>query len=282
MKMRRYVNITVAAGWLVAVSGVGGSWFGVAGAQDVSPGAVREASPEEALAWNRVNNETDLIRKSEAAEQYLGAYPEGVFAAYAHEVVAVRALRNSDMDRFFRHGELAVAGIPGEVSLMSSLSVAYAEKQQPDPAIRHGEAALAILPTMERPVEYTVEGWPRRRDQFMADAHYGTGTAYLFKAFQAGSGSPLMATAMDHLVKATELLPRDERFRFRLGFAWQLNGEMEKAVLEYARAVALEGPNLALSRQYLDQAYEAVHGNRRNVDRLVAEQKGYLRELPAN
>jgi tetratricopeptide (TPR) repeat protein len=91
-----------------------------------------------------------------------------------------------------------------------------------------------------------------------------------------------MATAMDHLVKATELLPRDERFRFRLGFAWQLNGEMEKAVLEYARAVALEGPNLALSRQYLDQAYEAVHGNRRNVDRLVAEQKRYLRELPAN
>ncbi len=256
---------------------VWGFGLGSAVVQAVRTPAGQASSQAEMQVWTRVSNETNLKRKSQAAEDYLKQYPEGGFAPWAHEIIAVNAHQNSDMDRFFEHAEKAVAGLPNEVSLMSSLSAAYAEKQQPDPAIRHGEAALAILPTMERPEEYLPETWPQRRDQFMADAHYGTGTAYLFKAFQEGGSSPLMAKATEHLQKAAELMPRDERIRFRLGFAWDLQGNLENAVVEYARSVALEGVNSLVARQYLEQAYQKLHGNRKDLDKLVAEQKKYLK-----
>lgn len=254
---------------------------GVVTAQAGRPTPGREPSPAEVQAWNRVNMEFDLKRKGRLAEDYLKQHPEGAFVPYAHEVIAVNALQSSKMDAFFEHAELAVAGLPNEVSLMSALSAAYAEKQEPGPALRHGEAALAILPTMERPAEYSEESWPQRRARFLGDSHYGVGTAYLFNAYQQGSGSPLMAKAMDHLRKAAELVPQDDRVRFRLGFGYQLNGDWENAALEYARVIALGGVNSLAARQYLEQSYQKVHGNTRGLDKFISEQKEYLRGLAA-
>ncbi len=276
----RWCAVKLAAiGSVALILGASRPVFEIGTVQGASQVVSQGPSADETQVWQQVAGASDHRRRAQAAEAYLESYPEGSYAPYAHEIIAVTAHRDSNMDLFIRHAELAVAGLPDEVSLMSSLSVAYAERQEPDPAIRHGEAALAILPTMDRPQAYSAESWPNRRDQFMADAHYGTGTGYLFKAFQQGSGSPLMPKALDHLIKATELLPRDERNHFRLGFAWQINGELDKAVLEYARAAALEGANLALARRYLEQAYQSLHGNRRDLDKLVTEQKRYLREL---
>lgn len=279
--MKRYVMTLLAVGCLMGIPATTWSVLGQGAPDRGRPAIGQMPTQAETQIWNRVANEPNLKRKTQAAEEYLKAYPQGGYAPYAHEIIAVAAHQENRMERFFEHAELAVAGLPSEVSLMSSLSAAYAEKQQPDPAIRHGEAALAILPTMERPEEYMAEVWPQRRDQFMADAHYGTGTAYLFKGFQEGSGSPLMTKAVDHLVKASELLPQDEKIRFRLGFAWQLSGNLENAVLEYARAVALDGVNSLMARQYLEQSYQELHGSRKDLDKLVADQKKYLRELGA-
>jgi len=234
--------------------------------------AGQASSPEEQQAWDKVSKEVDLKKRSQAAEDYLQRFPEGGFGAYAHEIIAVYARQKNDLPKFYEHGEKAVAGLPNSVALMVSLSSAYADDQKPDLAIRHGEAALKILPTMMPPLEMAPGTWPVRRDQYLSEAYYGVGTAYLFNAFNS-SDAALMDKGIDYLKKSLELAPRDERTQFRLAFGYQLQGDMENAIQGYARTVVLGGANSKLARQYLEQAYTKVHGSTKDLDKLLDEQK---------
>ena len=231
---------------------------------------------KEHQAWQSVLGALDTKVKAKAAEDYLAAFPQGGFAPYAHEILAVFARQNNDVKAFFDHGEKAIAQLPDSVALLASLSAAYADDMKPEPALQRGKRALELLPTMERPPEYMAETWPQRRKMMMGDAHYGVGTALLFQAFNSDNDPKLMADALDNLVQATQLDPRDERSRFRLGFGYQLKGDMKNATLEYARACALNGPNSFTARQYLEQTYASVNGNTKGLDKFIDEQKKYI------
>jgi len=236
------------------------------------------ATEKEHNAWQAVVNALDPKTKARAAKDYLDAYPEGGFAPYAHEILAVDARQNNDLKGFFEHGEKATAQLTDSVALLASLSAAYADEMKPEPALEKGNRALELLPTMERPPEYMEETWPQRRAMMMGDAHYGVGTALLFKAYNSNNDPKLMAEALDHLTKATELDPRDERSRFRLGFGYQLKGDLKNAELEYARATSLNGPNSFTARQYLEQVYSTVHGNTNGLDKFIDQQKRWIDE----
>jgi hypothetical protein len=233
---------------------------------------------KEHQVWQNVVGALDTKVKAKAAQDYLDAYPEGGFAAYAHEILAVYARQNNDLKGFFEHGEKAIAQLPDSVALLASLSAAYADDMKPEPALERGRRALELLPTMERPPEYMAETWPQRRKMMMGDAHYGVGTALLFKAFNSNKDPKLMAEALDNLVQATQLDLRDERSLFRLGFGYQLKGDLKDATLQYARACALNGPNSFTARQYLEQTYTAVNGSTKGLDKFIDEQKKFIDE----
>jgi tetratricopeptide (TPR) repeat protein len=108
-----------------------------------------------------------------------------------------------------------------------------------------------------------------------ADAHYGVGTAYLFKAFNTKSGK-LVKTAISHLEQAVKGNPLDERSHFRLGFAYQIMKNTEEAVLEFAKAAAIGGANSQMALQYLEKTYTTLHGNTDGMQQLIQEQKSLL------
>ena len=234
------------------------------------------STQKEQQAWQNVTNALDMKVKAKAAEDYLLDYPEGVFAPYCHEILAVYARQNNDLKSFYDHGEKAVAQLPDSVALLASLSAAYADEMKPAPAIEKGRRALELLPTMERPPEYLPETWPQRRRMMLCDAHYGLGTALLFQAFNSDNDPKLMAEAIENLVEATQSDPSDERSWFRLGFGYQLKGDIENAALGYARAASLNAPNSFTARQYLEQAYTALHGNTKGMDKFISDQKRYV------
>lgn len=284
---RRLLSIfTYVACAALALAAFGGSL-----AAQQAPGAVfREmdmsqrtvlaepTSEKEAQAWQKVNSSVDIKAKAKAAEDYLKAFPEGGFAPYCHEILAVVARQQKDTQSFFEHGEKAVAVLTDSVALLANLSAAYADAMEPKLALARGKSALEVLPTMECPPEYLPETWPERRALMMVEAHYGVGTAYLFEAYNAGGDANLMSSALEHLAQATQLDPRDERSRFRLGFAYHMSGDLENAALEYARAAALNGPNYLMARQYLEQVFASLHGNTSGVDGFVKEQEQVLKK----
>ncbi|UCF35686.1 MAG: hypothetical protein JSU96_12700, partial [Acidobacteriota bacterium] len=200
------------------------------------------ANPDrEQQGWMKVVTQNDPTKRTRAAEEYLEEFSEGIHAPMAHAL----------------------------------LSIAYAEAQNPGPATRHGEAALAMLPTMMPPLEYDPASWPMLRDGLLVDAYYGAGTAYLFRAF--GGESQHVSKAMAYLTRATEMSPRDERSHLRLGFAHEvLMKNLEEALLEYARAAAANGPNSLKARQHLEQVYQRLYGSNKGMEKLISDQKKIL------
>lgn len=230
-------------------------------------------TPEEAQMWNRVSRAEKIKEKGKLALEYLKKFPAGAFAPYCHGIMAMYYQENNDQDKFIQHAEKALEDLPDEVNLLVSLSMAYAEKQQPEPAIQRGTTALAVLPTIPKPEQMSAEKWEEERVGIEADANYGAGVGYLFKAFNSPGNSVLMDAATEHLEKAVALKPRNENAQFRLGFAYQLSKDLDNAILCFARAASLKGPNSSTARAYLEKAYQSKHGNTRGLDKLIAEQR---------
>lgn len=240
---------------------------------------LKASSDAERKAWNKVAGEEDLKKKAEAAEDYLKDFAAGVYAPYAHEIVAVYARQSNDLPKFFEHGELAVASLPESLMLEVGLAVAYAEQQKPEPALKHGERALTVLPTLvaAQGEEGTVTEEHRRA--MLADANYAVGTAHLFRGFNAKDRMEI-ADALTFLEAAVAQSPKDERCQFRLAFGYMITRQSDKAVNGFARTVALEGPNVRMARQYLEQAYKAKNGSLDGLEALIIEQKTLLELEP--
>ncbi|MGW8178977.1 MAG: tetratricopeptide repeat protein [bacterium] len=235
--------------------------------------AIEGASATEMDAWTKINRMSDIESKGEEALKYLKNYPEGVYLPYIHGILAMYYQDKKDEDRFVEHAELAVQSLPDEVNLLTALCVTYAEKQQPDPAIKYGKTALAILPTAASPQGMSTARWEEIRAKLIADANFGTGTGYLFKAYNLGGADYLMTPAMQHLQEATRIDPVNQAAQFYLGFGYQLKEDFESAIPCYAKAAALKGSNTALAKQQLENAYKKVHGDTKGVDKLISEQK---------
>ena len=233
------------------------------------------ASAGEQAAWQKVDEIKAIKKKSLAAQDYLKQFPGGAYVAYAHEIIAVFYRQENDLARFFEHAEEALEGLPFQAALRVELCVGYAENEKPDLAIIHGERALSTLTTVGLSAQESEPEWNKRREALTGEAHYGVGTAYLFKAFQTRNKGQL-GLAAEHLRKAVEINPRDERSHFRLAFASQMQKKPEEAIREFARAVALEGANAPMAMQYLERVYQAVHGHQDGLKELIAEQKRYL------
>jgi len=224
-------------------------------------------------AWVLFNRTATTEKKGEEALKYLEKFPEGAYVPYVHGILAMYYQEKKDEERFIEHAEIAVHSLSDEVNLLAALSVTYAEKQQPDPAIKYGKTALAMLPTKAAPEGMAPAKWEEIRSKLTADSHYGTGTGYLFKAFNLGGADYLITPAFQHLQEATRLDPTIQAAQFYLGFAYQLKEDFESAIPCYAKAAALKGSNTALAKQQLEQAYENVHGDTKGVNKLISEQK---------
>jgi hypothetical protein len=241
------------------------------------------ATPLEQDMWQKIESNTSVKERAKGAEEYLKKYPEGAFAPFCHEILAVDAWQREKAKDFLEHGEKAVEVLVNAPALLSSLSAAYADQEPPnaEPAIQHGNRALNVLNGEITPEQPTIGLWTRKPDENLVDAYYGVGTAYLFKAFNEQS-SKLMTAALDNLVKATEANPYDERSRFRLGFAYQVKGDLDSASIEYARSVALKGANSKTAEQYLAQAYQTIHGDTKGLEEFVKAQEEYFDDLRKN
>lgn len=244
-----------------------------------NPDEVKAASEAERMAWNKIAREEELGKKAKAAEDYLKDYPDGAYAPYCHEILAVHALGENQISTFKQHAEEAVAKLPESVMLEVELAKVYAEEQDPEAAIRHAEHVLPVLMTLVASHEEEKEQLETRRRSMIADTNYALGTAYLLQGLNERS-RPKITRAIGYLETAVKLNNLDERSHFRLAFGYQVTRQADKALAEYARAVALEGSNSAMARQYLEKAYQDKNGSLDGLDAFIEEQKNLMNSPP--
>ena len=229
--------------------------------------------------------------KATSAENFLETFPQSGLAPFAHQVAATAYHQLNDYDRFIHHAEAALLEVPYDPLLLTQLAVAYAQSSQTDEAVRKARRGLQTIETLRKPPQVSQEKWESQLRQFRADANYALGTAYLenFSKSVGGPTDPILRGAREYLERAILQDPRHEAAHFRLGFAYVKQNEAGKAILSYARAVALDGFTSSLARQHLEKIYRYLHPAKRDedekrydqrisrgLDDLIAREKEYL------
>ncbi len=235
----------------------------------------RPGSPEEAAAFNAMAAETDLDLKMAKATEFLQTFPDSGLTPIVHSDLAEIYRHRVDVDNFLKHGEEALKEIPDLANLLATMSFYYAERKQPFKAAESATKALAILGTLEQPVELSASEWATQRFFLSGESHYALGRVQLGQAQRSNSSGPEdlpLQEAVKHFRQTLEANPIHEFAAYRLAEAYERQGDIENGVKMYARTAAIGGNISTYAQQRLDQIYKEQPGLTPKAE-VLAEQK---------
>jgi tetratricopeptide (TPR) repeat protein len=174
---------------------------------------------------------------------------------YVHQAAVLAYQDLKDRSGVVRHGEAFLQDLPENVLILSILARAFAEMGQPALSIARGTAALRAAGQMLRPSDIEPSAWVAERARLEANIRLSLGMAYLTLAVAepAARKQELLRNALEHLHKSLESDPASGAVSYRLGLAYLMKQEPEKALKFLARTVALGGPLGNVARTKLDQ-----------------------------
>ena len=232
-------------------------------------------SPEEAAAFNAMLAETDQDLKISKAKEFFQTFPDSGLTPMVHSELAGIYRRRLDIDNFLKHGEEALKEIPNNANLLATMSFFYAERRQPFKAAESATKALAILGTIEKPLELTPSEWATQKFVLSGEAHYALGRVQLGQAQRSNSTGPENLTlqeAVKHFQQTLEANPTHEFAAYRLAETYERQGDIENVVKMYARTAAMAGSIAAYAQERLDQLYKEQQGLT-PIEEVLAQQK---------
>ncbi|MBI4444523.1 MAG: hypothetical protein HY645_01335 [Acidobacteria bacterium] len=256
---------------------------------------------EEFTAWNTLDQAPTMQDKAKLAEEFLQKFPESGLTPLVHRMAAFSYQQMNDFDKLTHHGEKALVELPNDVSILTLLSVAYAQRGNAEQALQKAEKTVEILDALQKPVEVPQEQWDRQLGQVRADANYAMGSAYLDKFTKSAEGKtadpasdPVLTQALQHLEKALEFDPTYDLAYYRLAIAYTRKNDGPNALTNFARAVALGGPASAPAKEYLTKVHELVNPRQaeeaeeaykerlsKSLEELIATEKGNIEKKVA-
>ena len=232
-------------------------------------------SPEEAAAFNAMRAETDQDLKISKATEFLQTFPDSGLTPMVHAELAGIYLQRVDVDNFLKHGEEALKEIPNNANLLATMSFYYAEGRQPFKAAESATKALAILGTIEKPLQLTASEWATQKFLLSSESHYALGRVELGRAQRSNSSGPENLTlqeALKHFQQALEANPTHEFAAYRLAETYERQADIENSVKMYARTTAIAGSIATHAQERLDQLYKEQQGLT-PMEEVLAEQK---------
>jgi len=243
-------------------------------------------SQDELNAWVAIEQAATIEEKGKLAEDFLTKFPESGLTPFAHQLSAFHYQQQNNFDKFAFHAEKTLEELPQNPIMLSALSAAYAQKGQADKAIDKAQKCLQALQQVPKPAQIGEGEWMLQKDQLTADAHYALGVAHVTKYQQApapsGQTDTNLIKAGEELSKAIELDPSHDRAYYHLGFVFAKQNNGEKAIENYARAVALGGPAQSLARDQLQRVYQFVYKNTDGLEQAITNQRAYVEKQVAD
>ncbi len=216
-------------------------------------------SQEEVSAFQAMVAETERDVKISKAQEFLQTFPDSGLTPMVHSDLAEVYRQRADVANFLKHGEEALKELPDAATLLATMSFYYAEGKQPAKAAESATRALAVLGTLEKPQQLTASEWARQKFFLSGESHYALGRVKLGQAqnsMATGPEDPTLQEAVKHFQQSLEADPEHEFASYRLGEAYERQGDIENAVKMFARTTAIAG-NIALyAQQRLEELYK--------------------------
>jgi tetratricopeptide (TPR) repeat protein len=224
-------------------------------------------SSEEFEAYQKIlaNTEPELVTQS--AERFLQTFPDSGLSPYVHQAAAFAYQKLNDRNSEVRHGEAVLKDLPDNLLVLTILARAFAETDQPELSIARGKAALEALDRTLRPSEVDQSAWLVERASIETDVRLSLGTAYLILAVRnpPGKKDESLQNTFRNLQAALDSNPALGAASYRLGLAYLLQSDRDKAFKFLAWTVALKGPLGQTARAKLERLLSSEDSREHSV-----------------
>ena len=240
----------------------------------------RPSSPEESRAWEAVEKAEGIENQKAASEAFLGKFPDGGMAPYAHYVLASIYRRNNDVASFVAQSEQVLKAIPVFPELSGYLALVYSESGRDSEAEQRALETLKGVDKIGRRTGETEAEWTLRRDQIASDANYALGRVYLGRAVQARgeAARQLLTQSIHRLQQALEYAPHHQYASFRLGEALLKAGKGKEALNWFARTAALGGDLGPIGGKRLAEVGKQLGFSEAELQSLTLEERRRVQE----
>ncbi len=137
---------------------------------DVPP--VKESSgesPEESADYLKVSQITDPAAGAPLIEDFLTKYPDSKRAPLLHYGAVGIYQQLNNYNKLIEHGEKFLETSPSNITVLSTLGLAYASHGDVDKAMEKATKAITLLDSLAKPASVTDETrWTNQRNQLLA------------------------------------------------------------------------------------------------------------------
>jgi len=227
-------------------------------------GKLLEATYDEAVAYQTIQNELDPDKCLEMVADFTKTYPTSQLLSHAYMQGANAAQQKGDLREVIDLGEKSIKLDPENVlslilvslalpqpKMLEGLSSAEATRRLAE-AAAYAERALALTDNIPKRANETDEDFAKRKAGMVSDAHSALGMVYHQRD---DSGK-----AIDQFQSAIAASPRpNPLLYFRLGEIYANNGNKAEALKAFKKA-SLYGGGTVL-KQYADKQIEELKKN---------------------
>ena len=126
-------------------------------------------SPEEAADYLRLSQITDPTAGAPLIEEFLKKYPDSKRAALLHYGAVAVYQQLNNYDKLIEHGEKFLETSPSNITVLSTLGLAYASHGEVDKCVEKASKAINLLDSLAKPASVTDEArWTNQRNQLFA------------------------------------------------------------------------------------------------------------------
>ncbi|MGE5326945.1 MAG: tetratricopeptide repeat protein [Deltaproteobacteria bacterium] len=223
--------------------------------------------PEEVQAFQAVQNELDMDRKIQEANDFVTKYPDSPLLTYVYFLAQSASLQKGDLQGVLSYGEKSLAANPDNLNalmLMAKfLPQPQALKDEVNPekklaeAEQDGEKALVLVGKLEKMPDESDEAFTKRKGNYLEAIHSGLALVHLQRGIGglAGVDQAELAKAEEEykaaLANAANPDPQDY---FRLGEVLARQNKKDEAIQAFTKAgdLSTDSPQLkALADQQI-------------------------------
>jgi tetratricopeptide (TPR) repeat protein len=212
--------------------------------------------PEEAQAFQAIQNELDPDRKIQEANDFATKYPNSILITYAYFLAQGAALQKDDLDGVLSYGEKSLASNPDNLNALMlmtkflpqprSLQNEVNPDKKLEEAEKDGQKALGLVETLPKMPNEPDDVFEKRKGQYLEAIHSGLGMVYLQRAVGGlGGVDPKELAKSETEYKAAVAAsanPAAEDF-FRLGEVLTRENKKDDAIQAFTKASELSQDN---------------------------------------
>ncbi len=212
--------------------------------------------PEEAQAFQAIQNELDPDRKIQEANDFVAKYPNGPLVTYAYFMAQGAALQKGDLDGVLVYGEKSLAANPDNLNALMLMAKflphprSLQNEMNPDKKLteaeRDGTKALELVAKLQKMPDETDDVFQKRKGQYLEAIHSGLAMVHLQRALGGLAGvdqAELAKSETEYKAAVSNSENPDPEDYFRLGEVLVRENKKDDAIQAFTKAADLSQDN---------------------------------------